>query len=87
MATAVFTWKVVHLGRPGILLERMQVTPDCKIQTQQPRLQLTKDCYRWRAGDQWNSLPQDLRQELAIARLKNQVKELVLQERTWDPGD
>ena len=60
-ATAVFTWKLVHLGKPRRLLDRFQINHDLSITMDQPRLLFMKNCLRWRAVSQWNDLPQSLR--------------------------
>ena len=57
VSTAILTWKLVHSRKPARLLDRMVVTEDYRIETQQPRLQFSKKCYRWRACEQWNKYP------------------------------
>ena len=84
--TAVFTWKMVHGGKPARLLERMEVQDDYKILVDGPRLQYLR-AYRWRATQQWNTYSQELRQEPSIAKFKNAIKRKVIQKRNWDPGD
>ena len=87
VANLVYTWKIVHLGKPSRPRERMNVTPEMKIDVQVPRLQLSKECYRWRGSTLWNELPLYLRLERSIARFKRQVRTLVENQRTWDPGE
>ena len=87
LTTAVFTWKVVHLRIPKRLYDRMTLNDEYKIETREPRLQFSTDCYRWRAAHQWNSMPLEIRMELSIARFKGQIRRMILGQRTWDPGD
>ena len=85
--TAVFTWKLVHLGKPRRLLDRLQLNQDLSITINPPRLLFTKNCLRWRAVAQWNDLPQFLRDMATVGPFKKHLKKLILSERTWDPGD
>ena len=79
------TWKVVHLGRPERLRDRMPVDGyNCRMEVQRPRLEFTEDCFRWRAAKQWNELSQELRQETSISIFKRLVKLRVIEERTRD---
>ena len=86
VATAIQTWKLAHLGTPGRMRERMTVDTEWIMQTAEPRLQFTEDCYRWRAYREWNELPQAMRELESLARFKKQVKTLVLEERRREPG-
>ena len=56
LSTAVITWKLVNLGKPGRLLLRMQVLDNKEIQTTPNRLQTNKEAMRWRAARTWNQL-------------------------------
>ena len=87
IATTTLTWKLVHNKKPARLLERIKIQDDYSLQIDRPRLQFSLKAYRWRAGEEWNALPQDMRQELSIASFKKRLKLLVTQDRNWDPGD
>ena len=87
ISTLVFTWKLVHFGKPRRLLERMTLTQDLEIQVEIPRLKFSEQCLRWRAANLWNGIPGILRHITTIASFKRQIRRLVLSERTWDPGD
>ena len=50
VATAVMTWKVVHLANTARLRERIEVTADYEMQRN--RLMFSEDCLRWRAARQ-----------------------------------
>ena len=82
VATAIQTWKLAHLGTPS----RMTVDTEWRMQTAEPRLQYSEECYRWRACKEWNELPQAMRELESFARTKKQVKTLVLEERRREPG-
>ena len=61
--TAVNTWKVVNYHKPIRLRDRYTITPEKLIQIEEPRLQFTETCLRWRGAQQWNQLPTQLRTE------------------------
>ena len=87
ISTLTLTWKLVHQGCPVRLLETMQVTNDCKIITQNARLQLCNDAFRWRAARTWNELDHSLRNEKSIARFKGLLRENIKSQRTARPPD
>ena len=87
MSISVLTWKIVHMSKPDRLAQHVGVDNEWKIQTPEPRLQFSRNCLRWRAGETWNNLPLECRQETSIAKLKKMTKLHILQERNWDTGD
>ena len=62
VATAIQTWKLAHLGTPSRMRERMTVDTEWRMETAEPRLQFSEECYRWRACREWNELPQAMRE-------------------------
>ena len=87
LATAIFTWKIVYLRIPRRLNNRMTLDENYLIQTREPRLQFSTNCYRWRAASQWNALSLEMRTEKSIAKFKGQVRRMIIGQRNWDPGD
>ena len=85
IATAMMTWKIVHLRQPRRLRDRMETTDDYKIVMTVPRLRFSENCFRWRAANIWNDLPLEMRMETSIARFKGQMRRLVTDERDWPP--
>ena len=73
-ATAIQTWKLLHYGTPGKLLERMTINDDLTISVGIPRLHFSQDCYRWRATREWNELPAELRGLVSISAFKKKLK-------------
>ena len=74
VTTALQTWKLIHFGTPGRLLERITVNDDLTLSVSIPRLQFSQDCYRWRAAREWNSLPISLRETVSISAFKRNMK-------------
>ena len=87
VATAVLAWKQVYLGKPGRLMNRMTTNENKEIEVQDCRLQFSKDCYRWRAAQVWNDLPQNLREMSSLPRFKIHVKKLQKTLRTRPPDE
>ena len=69
-ATAVLTWKLVYLKKPGRLLRRMTITENNEIEVEDNRLQMNLNGFRWRAASNWNDMRQDLREIKNIDRFK-----------------
>ena len=85
ISTAIQTWKLVYLRRPEIPLRRMELMDDKTILVQEPRLQFSLECFRWRAAREWNCLPQNLREVMNIGRFKGQLKQWVREQRARPP--
>ena len=87
VTTAVNTWKTIHYHKPLRLRDRYTWTEDHLIQIKRPRLQFADTCLRWRAAQEWNQLPLDLREEPSIGAFKDRMRRLVLDGRNLDPGE
>ena len=74
--SCLLLWKMVHLGAPGHLIDRIDVKDDWKVETTVTRLQLTSKGYRWKTSLLWNELPDQLREEVRISRFKKGLKKL-----------
>ena len=83
--TVVQLWKIVRLNRPLILTEKFNLTDDNRILTTIPRLQFTYEGFRWRASDQWNQLPDDLRGIKSLPAFKRRVKVWIKTQRHTEP--
>ena len=80
-ATAIQTWKLVHFGTPARLQERMMIQEDLSIVVDTPRLQFSRNCYRFRAAREWNDLPQYLKDLTLISGFKKQLKRYIRSQR------
>ena len=87
LSTAVYTWKVIHCRKPLRMFERFNLTDDWKLDINEPRLQFSRTCYRWRAAAEWNSIPDSLRCEPSIAIFKKGMKAHILQQRQNEVPD
>ena len=84
LTTAIQTLKLVNLRKPPRLLERMTILTDKTIRVQQPRLQLSEDCFRWRSAAQWNNLSTELREVSSISIFKKQMRRSIIERRSQD---
>ena len=90
LSTAIYTWKVIHYKKPLRMLDRFNLTDEWKLDILEPRLQFSRNCYRWRAAAEWNAIPQSIRMEKSIAVFKRNMKRHILEQRhagQLDPGD
>ena len=78
-------WKTVRWNLPRHFKDRMILTDDQRIETNEPRLLITAQSYRWKTVGYWNALPENLRYETTLTRFKKQLKKW-LRERIYDPG-
>ena len=74
MTTLVQTWKTVHLRIPERIVDRIEINEELLIEVENPRLQFSRECLRWRSATEWNKLTVELRQVQTIAAFKRQVK-------------
>ena len=74
-------WKIVHYKKPEYFLSKITILDDYTLNTEIPRLQITKTNFRHRAIEQWNSLPQHLRETTGICHFKKNLKNWIKQQR------
>ena len=88
IATAMQSWKIVHLKKPMKMKDIMFVNGDAIMELQRPKLEFSENCFRWRAAAQWNELSPDMRQDTFIAIFKRRMKVLVKEDslEIQDPG-
>ena len=87
ISTLVQTWKLVHMGRPPRMLEKIKIGEDLKLETRNPRLQFSSECYRWKSVSLWNSLEKEMREEKSISCFKKKIRRKVIEERGDRPPD
>ena len=85
MTTLIQTWKTVHLRIPERIVDRMRITDNLLIEVDNPRLQFSKECMRWRSASEWNRLTDELRHTQTIAAFKRNIKRLIMSERIVEP--
>ena len=67
-------WKVLHLNKPTMIREKIEVDQDMMIEIAQPRLEFTLQSFIWRTSLQWNNLPQNMRELDKISAFKIRLK-------------
>ena len=78
-------WKMLHLGAPGHLRDRLNMDNDWILETNETRLRFTSRGYRWKTSKLWNELPGALRKEKSISRFKTLLKQWILDKRNKPP--
>ena len=79
--SSIQLWKVLKAGKPEYLNRKFYTESEDLITTTTPRIQFTTNCYRWRMTEQWNQLPQSLRENNTLNSFKKQLKTWILEQR------
>ena len=66
--------KLVRWRIPSIIAGKITLDNENNCITDKPRLQITAGYFRYKTSQTWNSLPQNLRSELSIAKFKSGLK-------------
>ena len=83
--TVVQLWKILTYRKPENMSQKIQLDENLDASTTTPRLQFTKDGYRWRSIENWNSIPRDIRSIKSLPRFKRKLRHWIISERNWDP--
>ena len=83
--SVVQLWKLVRMKKPTIISEKFTINENEKVSTSYPRLQFTELGYRWRATQQWNILPMEIRCNMSLPSFKRQVKSWIKSQRNQEP--
>ena len=75
-------WKIVKLGKPEYIANRMEVDTNELITTNEPRLLNTTTSFRWRTSKIWNTLLLELRSIGSLPRFKSKIKTWLINKRT-----
>ena len=78
-------WKILKYKTPVYMYNQFEVTDDFKINTTNPRLQMTARCFRWKMIEIWNNLPDWMRDENKISSFKKQLRISIMERRPPDP--
>ena len=81
----ITTWKLVYLNIPKNLADKITSDDNHNIGTSIPRLQNTKSSFRWKCIDDWNNLPQELKNCPSLPRFKVQLRRLIISSRVQNP--
>ena len=82
--TLILTWKIVNIGTPRYLREKIKVEDDRKISTTNPRIQNTARGFRWQSVVLWNEMEGEMRNEKSLPRFKLMVKKWLISKRPPD---
>ena len=78
-------WKILHLGKPAHLRERIKLEDDWSVTMERPRLRFSERCFKWKTCRTWNLLSEDLRKETELRLFKKGLKVWILGRRPRDP--
>ena len=82
--STITMWKLVWLGIPHHLTQKLEVNQDKSVTIQPARIQLSNSSFRWRAAYLWNSTPMEVRHATNIVGLKKQIKKWIIEARPPD---
>ena len=86
LSTITQMWKILHNNSPRNLSEKISVDPaNGKIRLLETRLQFTKQKYLHRAGENWNKMPQYLRETRTLGCFKKQARKWIREQRVRPP--
>ena len=77
-------FKTVKWGTPRSQRDQIEVGENWIISTNNPRLLLTANSYRFKAVNYWNNLPEHLREEPSMGKFKVGIKRWI-KDRRLDP--
>ena len=78
-------WKVIHMGRPEMISERITLNDDFTILIREPKLQFTQAGFLWRTTKVWNTLPHEIRTLKNLPNFKKKIKKWVKELRNTEP--
>ena len=70
-------WKGCRWKLPVYLSEKFEILENGIVMTDEPRLLLTSETFRWKTTSRWNNLPMELRTELRLKRFKLDLKKWI----------
>ena len=81
----ITAWKMVHFKTPKNLTDKITTDENLNMETSTPRLQNTLSSFRWRCMDDWNILPQEIKNCPNLSRFKLQLRKLIISKRVQNP--
>ena len=86
LSSTTLLWKMINKNTPRRLSEELDIDRTTLLFTiKEPRLQFTRQNFIYRASKEWNTLPDNIRQNRNIGSFKNQMKTWVKEQRTKEP--
>ena len=74
-------FKLVHIGTPVNIRNKLNVLQDKKIDICPGRLKISRDSFRWRTALAWNILPEYLINAEKISSFKKQLHRHIVKNR------
>ena len=78
-------WKVLKWKIPVSMYREYETDEDWHVTIPEPRLQMSRNCYLWRIGTQWNCLPTLLKETTMISNFKKLLKTWIMDQRLKTP--
>ena len=72
-------WKILHMRKPYYLAKTIYLDQNNLAITSVPRLQMTRQSFKWRSAQEWNMLNADLRGEKNLIKFKRNLKKYIVQ--------
>ena len=86
ISTATQVWKIINMNTPRRMSRNMSWDPVTKlIDTSEPRIQFTRQGFKYRASCNWNLLPESIRTNSNLGSFKRQIKALMKEQRQIPP--
>ena len=68
-------WKTMRWRKPEYLLGKLRTDSEDKLNTDNPRLQLTAGSFRWKAVEQWRMLPDSVVGQTVLPKFKKELRD------------
>ena len=78
-------WKVLHLRKPETISEELTLNEDNVIEIRKPRLQFTEYAFKWRTTNDWNELPNEIRELKTLLTFKRRLKKWMREQQDQEP--
>ena len=83
--TLVQLWKILRLQKPENMKDRFELNDQELILITRPRLQFTELGFRYRAANEWNRLPLEVRELRSLPLFKKRAKRWIFERRILEP--
>ena len=77
----VHMWRIVRLGTPYYLRKEIKIDEDNILSTNNSRITLVKNAFKWRTVKEWNELNPILRAEMSIRIFKKTLRKHLIESR------
>ena len=76
--SAVTMFKIVNIGTPVNIRNKLTVSPDKRVCTTVARLKIVKSSFRWRSVEIWNDLPQHIINIDKLSTFKKTLRKFII---------